>query len=293
MNMRKYICAGLAFIVMGFAACTQNEDVKPSFCGQTIKAAFSIGEGETRVNTLGEGDKWENGDKVYVAVIGSNETAESFLEATVADGNTDWSQHKDFSWRDEGEHIIYVSYPYSENSRGGTFSLPTEQSSEKEFKSADYINGRWQGRPTFSPVDVLLQHRMAMVTVKCELGTADFDEGAAIDALMIESPGSGATFDFRTGDMTKTGSSVPVTAYKHDGNIFSAIILPGAFETGDEFITLSIGGKDYVSKLKMQTEFMEGYRYTYNLKIGKNKMELTQIGADGDLAGWTNEEELN
>ena len=279
---------------MGFTACTQNEDASPSLCGQAIHATFSIG-GETRVNTLGEGNKWENGDEVYVAVIGSNETAECSLTATVADGNTDWSQHRDFSWRDEGENIIYVSYPYKDNYKQGNFSLPTDQSSEPGFKSADYINGYWQGRPTFAPLDISLDHRMAMVTVNYELGTADFDEGTVIDAFTIRSPYAGATFDLKTGDLAQaTGSSIPVAAYKHDGtNQYSAIIVPGALGTDDEFIKFSIGGKDYVTKLKMQTEFLEGIHYTYNLKVGKKKMELTQISVDGDLTGWTNEEELD
>lgn len=42
--------------------------------------------------------------------------------------------------------------------------------------------------------------------------------------------------------------------------------------------------------MKTPTEFEEGYRYTYELNIGKNKVELTQISSD-DLAGWDNDNE--
>lgn len=45
--------------------------------------------------------------------------------------------------------------------------------------------------------------------------------------------------------------------------------------------------------MKINTEFQEGYRYTYKLDVGKDKVELTQINVD-DLKGWdsNNEEEL-
>lgn len=78
-----------------------------------------------------------------------------------------------------------------------------------------------------------------------------------------------------------------------DGEVktFSAIIVPGTVGTDKEFLKFSIGEKNFVSKLKSQTDFEEGKRYTYQLDIGKDKVELTRISVD-DMTGWTNEEEL-
>ena len=45
------------------------------------------------------------------------------------------------------------------------------------------------------------------------------------------------------------------------------------------------------SKMNMDTSFKEGICYTYELKVGKNKMELTPTSIE-DLSGWDSEEEL-
>lgn len=74
---------------------------------------------------------------------------------------------------------------------------------------------------------------------------------------------------------------------------FSAIIVPGTIGTDKEFLKFSIDSKNFVSKLKSQTDFEEGKRYTYKLDVGKDKVELTRISVN-DLNGWdsNNEEEL-
>ena len=81
--------------------------------------------------------------------------------------------------------------------------------------------------------------------------------------------------------------------YVHEGeNKFSAIIVPGKINVDSEFLSFSVGKKKYVSKLKLSTDFEGGTCYTYSLKVGKNKVELTQIKVDDFPDGWTTEEEL-
>ena len=54
---------------MGFTACTQNEDMAPTLKGQEINATFSVGGMQTRVNTLGDGENWEDKDKLKVSIF--------------------------------------------------------------------------------------------------------------------------------------------------------------------------------------------------------------------------------
>ena len=54
---------------MGFTACTQNEDMAPTLKGQEINATFSVGGMQTRVNTFGYGDNWEDKDKLTVSIF--------------------------------------------------------------------------------------------------------------------------------------------------------------------------------------------------------------------------------
>ena len=49
--------AVMALVAMGFTACTQNEDMTPTLKGQEINVTFSVGGLQTRVNTLGAGNR--------------------------------------------------------------------------------------------------------------------------------------------------------------------------------------------------------------------------------------------
>ena len=66
--------AVMGLMAMGFTACTQNEDMAPTLKGQEINATFSVGGMQTRVNTLGDGNNWENEDLISVLQIFGDET---------------------------------------------------------------------------------------------------------------------------------------------------------------------------------------------------------------------------
>ncbi len=61
--------AVMGLMAMGFTACTQNEDMAPTLKGQEINATFSVGGMQTRVNTLGHGNNWEDKDKLKVSIF--------------------------------------------------------------------------------------------------------------------------------------------------------------------------------------------------------------------------------
>ncbi len=69
--------AVMALMAMGFTACTQNEDMAPTLKGQEINATFSVGGMQTRVNTLGAGNIWENKDRIRVMQIFGDETTKT------------------------------------------------------------------------------------------------------------------------------------------------------------------------------------------------------------------------
>lgn len=291
--MKNIFYTVLALSVMGFSSCSQKEDFSSPLVGQAINASFSVGAARTRVNTLDENaDKWEDGDKIKAVVTGGGKTSESELTATVSEGGAvSWSHHRNFVWQDGGKHNIRVSYPSDYPYENGKWVLPTDQHTLEGLKSADYIDGSYEGAPV-NPVNISVAHRLALVTVTYEIGTADFPDGTTLKSPVVLSPYK--QFSFNTDGTISTGFvSASVQAYIHeDVNKFSAIIVPGRLSPSFEFLNFSVGGKNYVSKLKLPTTFQGGYHYTYNLKVGKNKVELTQINVEGGLPGWTNEEEL-
>lgn len=290
--------AVMSLMAMGFTACTQNEDMAPTLKGQEINATFSVGGMQTRVNTLGDGKFWEDKDKLKVGIfidfVAGSTAVLSFNSAT-----NEWSRSGSFRWLDKiDEHTILAVYPYDYDPFNLVYKLPTNQSSPNDLKFADLIIGHWYGSP-YGYVTIPMKHRMSLVTIMYHVGTADYPN-LDISSLKICSPCSGASFKLPDDknewkmDTSNYQEAKLVDACKtEDGEVktFSAIIVPGTVGTDKEFLKFSIGEKNFVSKLKSQTEFEEGKRYIYKLDVGKDKVELTRISID-NMTGWTNEEEL-
>lgn len=291
--------AVMGLMAMGFTACTQNEDMAPTLKGQEINATFSVGGMQTRVNTLGDGKFWEDKDKLTVRIFTDFDPG-SMAVLSFNSATNEWSRSGSFCWLDKIEkHSILAVYPSSYDSFFLEYKLPTNQSSPNDLKFADLIIGYWYGSP-YGYVTIPMKHRMSLVTIMYHVGTADYPN-LDISSLKICSPCSGASFmNLPDGknewnmDTSNYQEAKLVDACKtEDGEVktFSAIIVPGTVGTDKEFLKFSIGEKNFVSKLKSQTEFQEGHRYTYKLDVGKDKVKLTRISVN-DMTGWTNEEEL-
>ena len=290
--------AVMGLIAMGFTACTQNEDMAPTLNGQEINATFSVGGMQTRVNTLGNGKNWEDKDKLKVSIFtdydSGSTTFLSFNSAT-----NEWSRTGSFRWLNGYEqHTILAVYPsdmdsWNENLQ---YDLQTDQSSEGNLKNADLITGYWHDVPRFD-LSIPMKHRMSMVTIVYHVGTADYPN-MDMSEPQVYSKNTSVNF-FRDKDQERFVMSTPkgnpdwVQACKHDGDMFSAIVIPGSYKTGEIFLKFKIGDKNFHAKMKSDTDFKEGERYTYKLDVGKDKVELTRISVD-DLKGWdsNNEEEL-
>ena len=286
--------AVMGLMAMGFTACTQNEDMTPTLKGQEINATFSVGGMQTRVNTLGHGDNWEDKDKLKVRIFTNCDPGT--MPVLTFNGEI-WSHNSSFRWLDESEkHTILAVYPSSADYDPShlVYELPTNQSSLEDLKSADLITGHWYGSP-YSYVKVPMQHRMSMVTIVYHVGTADYPN-MDISEPQVYSKNTSVNFfiDQDQGQFvmsTPSGNPAWVQACKHDDGMFSAIVIPGSYKTGEIFVKFKIGDKNFYAKMKINTEFQEGQRYTYKLDVGKDIVKLTQISVD-DLKGWTNEEDL-
>ena len=288
--------AVMGLMAMGFTACTQNEDMAPTLKGQEINATFSVGGMQTRVNTLGHGNNWEDKDKLKVRIFTDYDYDPGSTAILSFNGET-WSRNSSFRWLGESDqHTILAVYPSSDDYDPFhlVYELPTNQSSPKDLKSADLINGHWYGSP-YSYVTIPMQHRMSMVTIVYHVGTADYPN-MDISEPQVYSKNNSVRF-FRAPDHgqlvmgTPSGNPDWVKACKHDGDMFSAIVIPGSYKTGEIFVKFKIGDQNFHAKMKSNTEFQEGHRYTYKLDVGKDEVELTRISID-NMTGWTNEDEL-
>lgn len=294
MSIRKIIYTAMALVTMGFTACTQNEDMAPTLKGQEINATFSIGGMQTRVNTLGHGDNWENEDLISVLqIFGDETTKKGEYKYVEENGLYRWEPTVRLFWEKVGMRDLIAWYPY-DMPNPFIYNLHTDQSDETKLKAADLINGYWYDFPK-PYVDIHMKHRMSLVTIVYHVGTADYPN-KDISEPQVYSKHNSVRFgrDIVRGQLemaAPTGNPDWVKACKHDDGMFSAIVIPGSYKTGEIFVKFKIGDQNFHAKMKSDTDFEEGKRYTYKLDVGKDKVELTRISID-DMTGWTNEEEL-
>lgn len=288
--------AVMGLMAMGFTACTQNEDMAPTLKGQEINATFSVGGMQTRVNTLGDGNSWENEDRISVLQIFGDETTKTGEYKYVEEnGLYRWEPTIRLRWEKVGRCELIAWYP-SDMANFPIYNLHTDQSDETQLKAADLITGCWYDVPK-DYVDIPMKHRMSLVTIVYHVGTADYPD-MDISEPQVYSKNNSVRF-FGAPDHgqlvmgTPSGNPDWVKACKHDDGMFSAIVIPGSYIKDERFVKFKIGDKNFYAKMKSDTDFKEGERYIYKLDVGKDIVKLTRISVD-DLKGWdsNNEEEL-
>ena len=286
--------AVMGLVAMGFTACTQNEDMDSTLKGQEINATFSVGGMQTRVNTLGDGNNWDNNDRISVQqTYGDKTTKTGEYKYVEVNGLYRWEPTVRLRWERE-ERCELIAWYHSDITNPFIYNLHPDQSDEDLLKKADLINGYWYGIPK-DYVDIPMKHRMSLVTIVYHVGTADYPD-MDISEPQVYSKNNSVRFfiDQDQGKFvmgTPSGNPDWVKACIHDDGMFSAIVIPGSYIKDERFLKFKIGDKSFYAKMKINTEFQEGYRYTYKLDVGKDIVKLTQISVD-DLKGWTNEDDL-
>lgn len=293
-KIRNISYAALACFAITFSSCTQNEDMTPTLKGLEINATFTVGGVQTRVNTLEKGNSWENNDDLKVLLFTDDYISESAV--LDFDGKTKtWSHSRLFRWKDDySTHNILAVHP--SNYDFEKYELPLEQKTLSDLKSADLINGYLCQTPDWF-IEIPMRHRMSLVTITYHVGTADYPN-LDIEELQVYPKSTKVTFridqvkkEITINQPEGNPNSDWITACKHDNNQFSAIVIPDSYAADDTFLKFKIGDDSFKVKMRMPTVFKEGCLYSYELNVGKDKVELTQISVD-DLSGWTNEEEL-
>ena len=299
----KLTYAVLALLTFGFTACSQDEDFAPQ--EQEIRVAFTTDAIKTRVNPLEGGNVWENGDELYFCRVSKeNQWAEYSLTAIVADDITTWSPSSKLYWDGKGEHRLIVNHPCNLGLGWDDFAIPDDQSTLENLKKADCMNARWAGTPTTETINFNLKHRLSMVTVNY-IFASEFEEEPDMTPE-IYSKARVVTFTDKVDlpMLTSVGIiDIWVKAYKHEeldayenvvAKKFTAIVSPDAYAAGDEFIRVTIDGQVLTAKMKEDITFAEGTHYTFDLKVGKDKVTLTPTTTSTDFpGGWNNDSEVD
>ena len=271
----KYIA--FAALALSFAACQQEEDFAPQGQEQVLGIAtrstsdVNAAESFTDDFTLElwsttDNTKYETHSMTYTDGTGWNTVKSSILPANA------------FAYK--GSSVTDISYTDKWNY---TVNLQLDQSDATKLADADVMIATGIAN-TESPLDLNFQHYYAKVTFSVEFASEFNPETDAISG-----------FDVVTCDEDY------VNPYM-DGNSYTAVIPANPYSgAGMLFARVTINEKQLEVEIPDEYaspngSFVAGTHYTFNLKVGKDKVAIEQVSMGnidnpfGD--GWSNEEDL-
>ena len=294
----KYLSMAALALMGALASCQSDDDFTVARPDNAVSLNFSVGslQGITRSNAAATDDtqrEFNLGDQVCVSTDGQDPV---LFQCTNADMQT-WAEAeagKFLLWT-QNEMTFQAYYPATTGTSMTAFTVPTDQSSVEKIALADYMTRQQViTRPEGgSDIQMQLERKMARVIVRISgFGSQYRDDQKTVDNVRIYSEASGIA------DGNPTGSSTEIQPYAQgnyddwaegwrQNSTFTALVVPGYGDSGARFIQLT-DGEGSTLLVKGIPELEAGNSYTFNLVVGKNRIEVASV----TVQDWTNGETL-
>ena len=255
---------GLAAAILALSACSESEDLLSAFHSDpnAVRITAEVGKtsanGFTRSFPLGDAEaqkKFKEGDMISVKADGQDAVTYHF-------NGTEWQpkeSSKFLKWEsDEMNFTAY--YPATFDGNIDNITLPKEYD-EASLAANDFMSYYGlQTNTNGNQLTLTMKRQMARVVVEID-GFNDQYAGAKIDNI-------------------NSLSICGIKAYKHSDKKFYALIKPCEAQNSATFISLDVA--DGASKTTTETltgipALTAGNSYTYQLKVGKNKISVSGI----------------
>jgi len=290
----KYLSLA-ALALMGTLASCQSDDeaTANSFArpDNAVSINVSVGslKGTTRSNAIATDDtqrQFNQGDQISVS---TNDQEAVLFQCTSTDDQT-WTEavpNKFLLWT-QPMLTFSAYYPATTGTSMTAFTLPADQSSTEKIAKADYMTRQQViSRPEGgSDIQMQLERKMARVIVRISgFGSQYRDDQKTVSNVSIYSEASGIE------NGNPTGSSTEIQPYAQgtggQGSTYTALVVPGYGDSGARFIQLT-DGEGSTLLVKGIPELNAGNSYTFNLVVGKNRIEVESV----TVQDWTTGETL-
>lgn len=286
----KYLSLA-ALALMGALASCQSDDFTVARPDNAVSVNFSVGslKATTRSNAIATDDtqrQFNAGDQIAVS---TNDQEAVLFQCTSTDDQT-WTEavtNKFLLWT-QPTLTFSAYYPATTGTSMTAFTLPADQSSEAKIALADYMTRSQNiSRPEGgSDIQMQLERKMARVIVRISgFGSQYFDDQKTVSNVRIYSGASGIA------EGNPTGSSTEIQPYAlgngGQGSTYTALVVPGYGDSGARFIQLT-DGEGSTLLVKGIPELEAGNSYTFNLVVGKNRIEVASV----TVQDWTTGETL-
>ena len=298
MKATKYLSMAALALMGTLASCQSDDDFTVARPDNAVSVNFSVGslQGTTRSNAIATDDtqrEFNQGDQISVS---TNDQEAVLFQCTSTDDQT-WTEavpNKFLLWTQD-MLTFSAYYPATTGTSMNTFTVPTDQSSVEKIALADYMTRQQViSRPEDgSDIQMQLERKMARVIVKiASFGSQYFDDQKTVKNVRIYSGASGIA------DGNPTGSSTEIQPYAQgsyddwsegwrQNSTFTALVVPGYGDYGARFIQLT-DGEGSTLLVKGIPELEAGNSYTFNLMVGKNRIEVQSV----TVQDWTTGETL-
>ena len=287
----KYLSMAALALMGALASCQSDDDFSVARPDNAVSLNFSVGslQGITRSNAAATDDtqrEFNQGDQISVS---TNDQEAVLFQCTSTEDQT-WTEavtNKFLLWT-QPTLTFSAYYPVTTGTSMTAFTVPTDQSSVEKIALADYMTRQQViSRPEGgSDIQMQLERKMARVIIRIsDFGSQYFDDQKTVSNVSIYSEASGIA------DGNPTGSSTEIQPYAQgnggQGSTYTALVVPGYGDSGARFIQLTDG--EYNTLLvKGIPELNAGNSYTFNLMVGKNRIEVASV----TVQDWTTGETL-
>ena len=292
----KYLSMAALALMGALASCQSDDDFTVARPDNAVSINFSVGslQATTRSNAIATDDtqrEFNQGDQISV----STNDQEAVLFQCTSTENQTWTEavtNKFLLWT-QPMLTFSAYYPVTTGTSMTAFTVPTDQSSVEKIALADYMTRQQNiSRPEGgSDIQMQLERKMARVIVRISgFGSQYRDDQKTVDNVRIYSEASGIA------DGNPTGSSTEIQPYAQGSNdgwgwsqnsTFTALVVPGYGDSGARFIQLT-DGEGSTLLVKGIPEMEAGNSYTFNLVVGKNRIEVASV----TVQDWTTGETL-
>ena len=286
----KYLSLAALALMGALASCQSDDDFTVARPDNAVSVNFSVGslQGTTRSNAVATDDtqrQFNQGDQISVS---TNDQEAVIFQCTSTDDQT-WTEAT------AGKFLLWTQptltfsayYPATTGTSMTAFTLPADQSSEAKIALADYMTRSQNiSRPEGgSEIQMQLERKMARVIVRISgFGSQYFDDQKTVSNVRIYSEASGIA------DGNPTGSSTEIQPYAQgdggQGSTYTALVVPGYGDSGARFIQLT-DGEGSTLLVKGIPELEAGNSYTFNLTVGKNRIEVASVTVQDWATGAT------
>lgn len=304
MKIAKYIPAAALALVL--AGCQSEDDfISSDYANDPMAVHIRAGIEalQTRVNTAGAGDAWEDGDMISVANTSTGAVTGKDKAVYKYNGGTWGPEGADYMvWADDVENTFEAYYPVVEGKTDSytQFELPADQSSSNPTETnyigrADYMTAA-ASQSKSDALNLTFKHHLTKVTVKISgYGNQYATQKPVFQAPTFtvpttKTPVSGKTLTVANSGTTVTGLFSEDASGKGEHS-FTAVLVPGNYAADDTFVQLNIqGGTPFIVKANEQLTngLVSGKAYTFNMTVGKNGATINSVTVgDWGTSGWT------